>query len=319
MKAVRYTAYGDPAPLSVDEIPPPSPGRGELLLRMLGSSVNPIDWKLASGAMKYLLRYPLPAVPGYDMVGEVLALGAETTGFEVGQRVVARVASNPGGACAEQAVVGSDVTVQLPDGLSVDDAAALPLAGMTALQALRDDAGMRLEGEDRRVLIVGASGGVGHYALQLAHQAGAHVTAVCSTRHVELVKELGADAVIDYKQQADFKTDAPYDLILDCAAKAPWARFEEVLTADGVLSQPTVSPAWIPRMVLTNLFTRRTIKATMLKPNAADLQLLVQYMANGTLRSVVGARFPFTELAEAWKLNQRGGTPGKIVLTYPEA
>ena len=319
MKAVRYAEYGDPAVLSVDEVPPPSPAEGELLLRMLGSSVNPIDWKVATGGLRFVMRFPLPAIPGFDMVGEVLALGPNTTGFEVGQRVVARVASNPGGASAEQAVVGVDMCVVLPDGVSVEDAAALPLAGMTALQALRDDCGMRLEGEKRRVLIVGASGGVGHYAVQLAHLSGAHVTAVCSTKNVALVRELGADDVIDYREQADFKGHAPYDIILDCAGKAPWAQFAEVLAPDGVLSQPTLSPAWIPRIVCMWLFSRRSIKATMLKPNAEDLGLLLNRMATGELRSLVGSTFPFTELAQAWALNKRGGTQGKIVLTYPEA
>ncbi len=123
--------------------------------------------------------------------------------------------------------------------------------------------------------------------------------------------------MIDYKQQPDFKGDEPYDIIVDCAAKAPWSRFAEVLTPDGVLSQPTLSFGWMPRMVLVALFSRQRIKATMMKPNAADLGVLVKMMADGKLRSVVGARFPFTALEQAWDLNRRGGTQGKIVLTYP--
>jgi NADPH:quinone reductase-like Zn-dependent oxidoreductase len=284
---------------------------------MLASSVNPIDWKLASGAFRYLLPVRLPATPGMDMVGEVIAVGPHTSGFAVGQRVVARVGTRPGGACAEQALVGVEMAVLLPDGVAIDQAAALPLAGMTALQGLRDDGGLRLDGDDRRVLIVGASGGVGHYAVQLARLSGAHVTGVCSTAKMDLVQELGADVVIDYTQQSDFRGSAPYDLILDCAAKAPWARFEEVLAPDGVLSQPTLSPAWLPRMLVTRLFSRRRIKATMLQANSDDLGLLLQMLADGRLRSVVGARFPFTALEAAWAINQQGGTSGKIVLTYP--
>ncbi len=319
MKAMQFPRYGGPEVLTLNEVPDPVPGPGQLLVRMQASSVNPVDWKLASGALRFVMRIKRPATPGFDLVGEVLQLGAGVTAFQVGQQVVARIPETPGGAAAEKALVPAADCVLLPAGISVQDAAALPLAGMTALQALRNDCGMKLEGESKRVLIVGGSGGVGHYAVQIAHQAGAHVTAICSGKRAQVVRELGADVVIDYREQDHFRSDAPYDIILDCAAKAPWASFEEVLTETGVLSQITLDPGWIPRIAWTALASKKRIKATMLKPNATDLKLLLDRMQDGSLKSLVGASFDYTELAAAWQLNEKGGTLGKIGITYPES
>ena len=306
MKALRYADYG--GPLSLDDVPEPTCGPGQLRVRTLASSVNPIDWKLHSGALRFLRPIPRPAIPGLDVVGEVLE--SQAPGFNEGDRLVARVADVPGGVMAEQCLVTPEVAVPLPDTVSVEHAAALPLAGMTALQGLRDDCGMRIEGEDRRVLVVGASGGVGHYAVQLAHLAGAHVTAVCSGKRAGLVTELGADEVIDYRERDDFG-DEPFDIIIDCAARAPWSLFRGVLAADGQLSQPTPSGSWI-----WPILTSKRVHFTRLVPTASDLQILVDRLASGSMRSIVGASFAWTDLADAWALNQKGGTEGKIVLTW---
>lgn len=311
MKALRYAAYG--GPLSLDDVPEPICGPGQLRVRVLASSVNPIDWKLAKGALRWLRPVSRPAIPGLDLVGQVLE--CQASGFAVGQRIVARIADIPGGVMAEQCLVGAEMCVVLPDGVSDAQAAALPLAGMTALQGLRDDCGMALTGETRRVLIVGASGGVGHYAVQLAHQAGAHVTAVCSGARAAWVRSLGADHVIDYRAQDHFRSDAPYDLVLDCAARAPWSRFREVMAPGGHLAQPTPGPGWaLP--LLTSWVTGPRAHLTLLKPNAADLGLLVERLAAGQLESHVGATLAWRDLADAWALNQRGGTAGKITLSF---
>jgi NADPH:quinone reductase-like Zn-dependent oxidoreductase len=313
LKAMHYPRYGGADVLEMTEIEVPTPGAGELLVRVLFGSVNPIDWKLASGSLRFLMPVARPAVPGFDVVGQVLTLGPGVTGFSEGQRIVARIDSKTGRASAEQCVVSVAQAVVVPDGISSPDAAALPLAGMTALQALRDGCGMKMTGETARVLVVGASGGVGHYAVQLAVQAGAHVTGVCSTPNVSLVEELGAHAVIDYRKQSDFDTGEPYDIILDCASKADWSVFDAVLAPDGKLALPAPRGTWIARILLSKL-TRRTVVPVMLKPNAADLTLLIDMMAKGQLRSVVGAHYPLTELAEAWTANIRGGVQGKIVI-----
>lgn len=311
MKALRYHDYE--APLSLDEVPEPVCGPGQLRLKVQASSVNPIDWKLHSGALRWLRPIKRPAIPGLDVVGRILESRSES--FEPGQTVVARVADVPGGVMAEQCLVGQEVAVRVPEGLSSVEAVACPLAGMTALQGLRDDCGMKLSGETRRVLIVGASGGVGHYAVQLAKLAGAHVTAVCSESSEELVRSLGADEVIDYRKQSDFRRGEPYDLVVDCAAKASWSSFREVMNEGGHLSQPTPSGGWLLPLVMAPLSSKKA-HFTRLVPSAADLQILVDHLASGQMRSVIGARFEWTELEQAWALNQKGGTQGKIVLVF---
>jgi len=311
MNAIRFHKYS--GPLTLDEVPEPTCGLGQLRLQVKASSVNPIDWKLHSGALKLIRPIARPATPGLDVAGVVLE--SMIPGFVAGQRVVARIADVPGGAMAEQCIVSQEVVVHLQDSVDFADAAALPLAGMTALQGLRDDCGMALTGETRRVLVVGASGGVGHYAVQLAHLAGAHVTAVCSGKRADLVRSLGADHVIDYREQDHFRTDAPYDIVIDCAAKAPWSRFKEVMAPGSHLSQPTPTPVWFAHFAAGALSNKKP-HFTMLKPNAADLQLLTDHLAAGRIKSVIGARFPWTELADAWALNKKGGTEGKIVLTF---
>ena len=311
MKALRYHDYK--APLSLDDVPEPVCGPGQLRVRVQASTVNPIDWKLHSGALRWLMPVPRPAIPGLDVVGTVLESQAQ--GFDEGQRVVARVAQLPGGVMAEQCLVGHEVAVRVPDALSSVEAVACPLAGMTALQGLRDDCGMRLADETRRVLVVGASGGAGHYAVQLARLAGAHVTAVCSSSSEALVRSLGADEVIDYRKQSDFRGSAPFEIVIDCAAKAPWSRFEQVMSEGAHLSQPTPGAGWMLPLVLSPLRSKKA-HFTRLAPNAADLQILIDHLAAGRMRSVVGARFDWTELDQAWELNRRGGTQGKIVLLF---
>ena len=307
MKALRYHSYG--GPLVLDDVPEPVCGPEQVRVRTLASSVNPIDWKLHSGAIKLFLPVERPAIPGLDVVGEVLE--SRVAGVSVGDRVVARQSAAPGGVMAEQCVIDAGVLVPLPQEVSVEEAAGLPLAGMTALQALRDDCGMRLSGEDRRVLVVGATGGVGHFAAQIAAASGAHLTVVCRPE----VMPLGEDRLIDYRQQDHFRTDAPYDLIVDCAAKAPWARFREVLVPGGRMAQPTPSPGWFPALLFAPLMSRKA-RFTRLVPNAKDLAWLMERVADGRLRSVVGVRLPWTRLEEAWALNRSGGVGGKIVLTF---
>lgn len=311
MKALVYADYG--AELTRVDVPEPICGADQVRLKVQASSVNPIDWKLHSGALRYLRPVARPAIPTLDVVGTVLE--SKAAGFSIGDRVVARIGDVPGGASAEQCVAGADVSVLAPPQVPASELAALPLAGMTALQGLRDDCGLRLDGDERRVLVVGASGGVGHYAVQLARIAGAHVTAVCSGARAELVRELGADHVIDYRQQDDFVSDAPYDIVIDCAAKAPWARFREVMAPGSHLSQPTPNGGWLLPLA-TSPFSSRKAHFTMLKANASDLGLLVDHLRAGRLRSVVGRTFAWTDLAQAWALNQAGGTPGKIVLEH---
>lgn len=312
MRAMVYRRYGGPEVLEPAELPEPTPGPGQLLLRVVASSVNPIDWKRASGEMRWLMPVRFPAVPGYDVAGEVLALGEGVAGFRVGERVHARLRQDHGAACAERTVAGVDVTAPLPEGVGWAEAAALPLAGMTALQALRDEARVPMEGATERVLVVGASGGVGHLAVQLAVAAGARVTGVCSGRNAALVSSLGAHAVVDYTQPDPFRGLSGFDVVVDCVGGSPSAWTG--LLAPGGRFASTMPGAAVFLRSFANPLTSVSVRPVMLKPNAADLRFLDGLVAQGRLRVVIDGRFPLDQLAEAWTRSRSGRAVGKIVI-----
>lgn len=221
MRAMVLDRYGDtPHPA---ELPTPVPGAGQLLVRVRATSVNPIDWKQASGKMRLFIPATFPFVPGYDLAGDVVAVGAGVSDLSVGMRVHTRLSGGGGGASAELVLAGIDVARPVPAGMDYAEAAGMPLAGMTALQGLRDVLGMPMMGARERVLVVGASGGVGHFAVQIAREMGAHVVGVCSGKNAALVKELGAHEVVDYTQADAYAGQAPFDAILDCVGGSPGA------------------------------------------------------------------------------------------------
>jgi NADPH:quinone reductase-like Zn-dependent oxidoreductase len=201
----------------------------------------------------------------------------------------------------------------MPHGMDFATAAAIPLAGMTALQALRDACGLPMSGATQRVLIVGASGGVGHLGVQIAVATGAHVTGVCSGRNADLVRGLGAHEVIDYTRADAFAGQAPFDIILD-AVGGPCAPWLPRLRSDGHYASVVPGPAVIARALL-NLVSGQKVHPVMLTPNAADLALLDGLFAAGKLRCVIDSHFALDQLGQAWTRSQSGRATGKIVVS----
>ena len=311
MRAMTYAAFGGVEQLRAVEVPRPSPGPGQLLIRVRRASVNPVDWKIASGKLRLLMPVTLPAIPCLDIAGEVQELGAGVTGFEVGAMAHARVGSFPGRGAAEFAVAGVHVAAPMPPGMSLEDAAAIPLAGLTALQGLRAG-GLPEAGAGQRALVVGASGGVGHFGVQIARAAGAHVTGVCSTRNAALVTSLGAHETIDYSASDAYGGKPPWDIILDCVGSAP-GFFMPMLTPTGHYASCVAGPGTIARL-LWNPFSGRKDHAVMVKSNATDLVFLDRLYAAGKLKVVIDSRFPLEMLGEAWTRSMGGRSVGKIVV-----
>jgi NADPH:quinone reductase-like Zn-dependent oxidoreductase len=310
MRAMVMDAYGGTERLSMRDLPRPAPGAGQLLLRVLATSVNPVDWKVASGELRPWRSASFPHVPGFDVAGEVVERGAGVQGFEPGSLAFGRLIHARGGASAELCLLGTDVAAPIPAGMDPVEAAGLPLAGITALQGLRDDARLPLQGATQRVLIVGASGGVGHLGLQIALAAGAHVTGVCSGRNVELVRGLGASEVIDYTRPDPYKDQRPFDVILDCVGGSPF-RWTPLLTATGIYASPMPAVSTL-FMSLVNPLMRRKVRPVMLKSNAADLRVLCGLVEAGKLRVVIGERYPLEALPQAWERSISGRAVGKI-------
>ncbi|MFI5499516.1 NAD(P)-dependent alcohol dehydrogenase [Nocardia asteroides] len=314
--------YGGSEVLRTELVPIPAPGEREVVVRVGAASLCSGDLHLLTGTPYLLrlgfgLRRPKRPAIGQNLAGEVSAVGAGVTEFAVGDRVFGTV---PSGAFAGYATASVDTLAIVPAGLSMAEAAAIPDSGMTALQGLRDIGAVR---PGQRVLVNGASGGVGSFAVQIAKVMGAHVTAVCSTRHVDVVRGIGADVVIDYTADDFTRTDEPYDVIFDLAGNRTLRECRRAMTADGVFVSSAAAPGdnwfgpvrWLATVALTDLMTRQTLKALLMRPAAADLAYLAGLAAAGSLRPVIERRIPLREADSAIEQFARGHASGKTVLT----
>jgi NADPH:quinone reductase-like Zn-dependent oxidoreductase len=328
MRAVVLTGYGGVERLELREVRCPEPGPGQLLVRVRAAAVNPIDWKIRRGRLRLLLPGKLPLVPGFDVAGEVAAIGPEVGDFEPDDPVFAMLDSRHGGGYAEYAVVGRAAAAPKPEALTWEEAAAMPLAALTALQALRDLAGA---GPGQQVAITGAAGGVGHFAVQLAAFMDARVTAVAGPDHQDFVRRLGAARAVDYSREdftaladdGDPQGDAGtpgYDAIFDAAGAWDFGACEPALNPGGIYITTRPGPAiFIARLraALANLVDRRNARraATLsTRPSGDDLAALADLVAAGRLRPAIDRVLPLEQVREAHAASEAGHPRGKIVL-----
>jgi len=322
MNAVVYSAYGGPEVLELAEVERPTPADDELLIRVVAASVNAGDWHLVRGT-PFLVRLlyrgylrPRFRTPGVDIAGRVEAVGADVTAFESGDEVIADLSEHGFGGFAEYACVPETAAVSKPAAIPFEEAATLPTAAVAALQGLRD-AGRLRAGE--RVLVNGASGGVGTFAVQIARSLGAEVTAVCSTAKVDVVRSIGADYVVDYTQEDVTTTGERYDLILDTAGSHSLRAYGRVLAPTGryvMVGGPTrrFLSALIAGPVLSAT-GGRTFRGFMLKPDRDDLELVRDLLVSGEVRPVVDRQYRLQEVPEAIRYLESGGVTGKVVIT----
>jgi NADPH:quinone reductase-like Zn-dependent oxidoreductase len=322
MRAVIHTRYGPPDALELREVERPTPDTEEVLIRVHAASVNAADWHVVRGEpflvrlMGFGLRAPSEPGFGADVAGEVEAVGASVTGFAPGDRVFGDLSAAGRGSFAEYVTADEDAVAPIPTGVSFEDAAATPMAAVTALQGLRDRGEIR---EDDRVLVVGASGGVGTFAVQIAKSYGAEVTGVCRTENVETVRSLGADAVIDYTEVNWANTGERYDLILDAGARqsvfaarralAPGGRY---VVVGGALGPTLQAMAFGP--LLSRLSDER-VTMLMAEPNRADLETVGALLESGDVVPVVDRRYPLEGAPDAVAHLESGGATGKVVVT----
>jgi NADPH:quinone reductase-like Zn-dependent oxidoreductase len=312
---MQARGYGGPDQLERADAPVPDPTSMQLLVRVMASSVNPVDWKLYSGRYRWLMPVRFPFIPGFDVAGKVIKIGAQVTRFNVGDHVFAMLDTRPGGASAEYAVVGERAAASIPANMSAHDAAALPLAGLTALQALRD---LGQVSAGKHVLVFGASGGVGHFAVQIVKSYEAHVTAVCSGPHIDMVRGLGADHVIDYTKQSDFRSTQPYDIVLDSVVQQPVRVLLPHMAGDGVYVSSLPSLGRIACACLLPVYSKRRVRVVRVKPSGDDLdQLRILYEASRLL-PIIDRVFPLKELAAAHAYSQQGRTAGKVVIAVSD-
>ncbi|WP_168915277.1 NAD(P)-dependent alcohol dehydrogenase [Microcella flavibacter] len=330
MRSVIATRYGGPDALRLVDAPAPVPAAGQVLVRVAASSVNPLDWHELRGR-PYLvrigsgLRRPRTPARGSDLAGTIEALGPDVDDLRVGDEVMGFGV----GAWSDLAVVSARGLVRRPPGFGAHEAAGAGVAAITALQALRRGGltGPRtwrpgeVEPMPPRILIIGATGGVGTYAVQLAKLFGAHVTAVTSTRNLVLAERIGADELIDYTTTALDDGLRRYDLVLELAGARPLGELARLLTPTGALVAcgaprgqwlgPLVSVA---ALAVRDRFSRRTFASILARRDRDDLGMLAELLATGALRTVVGEVLPLERIAEAVALSETGHARGKIIV-----
>jgi NADPH:quinone reductase-like Zn-dependent oxidoreductase len=311
MKAVFINQYGSAELLQYADVEKPQIKSDQMLVKVHASSVNPIDWKIRSGMIQLLTGYNFPLILGFDVAGVVEEVGNSVTGFQVGDSIYAYLDSLPGGAYAEYAAVSERAACLLPNTMSYEQAAAVPLAALTALQALRDSGEIQ---PGQQVLINGASGGVGSFAVQIAKALETEVTAVCSTKNVELVETLGADYVIDYTQK-DFTQDTKqYDIIFDAVAKESFSHCQNILKPNGIYVTTLPALDTFVQGLLTFLVPGKTAKFMLANSSGKDLAFLKNLIEANKLRSIIAKTYPLSELAGAHEESEQGRVVGKLVI-----
>ena len=319
MKAIVYRRYGSPDVLEYEEIEKPTPGDHEVLIKVHAASVNPADWHFLRGR-PYLvrvmtgLRKPKITRLGIDVAGQVEAIGRNVTRFKPGDDVFGSCR----GAFAEYASTRESELVTKPANVTFEQAASLPVAALTALQALRK--GQIQSGQ--KVLINGAAGGVGTFAVQIAKSFGADVTGVCSTRNVGMVRSIGADRVIDYIQEDFTRSGRRYDLMLDIAGNRSLSEIRRLLTSKGVyVAVGGQVGDWIGpltavfKILLASWVGSQKMTPILAKPNKEDLTFVRGLMEAGKLTPVIDRRYQLSEVPDAIRYLETGHARGKVVIT----
>lgn len=311
MKAAIINRYGSPEVFQYTEVEKPRFQPFQMLVKVYATSVNPIDWKIRKGILKILTGNKFPMILGFDVSGEVVEVGENVTQFKRGDQIYAHLNQLPGSAYAQYAAVSEKVAAAKPTLMSHEEAAAVPLAAMTALQAFRDEGNLK---PGQKVLINGASGGVGTFAVQIAKVLGAEVTAVCGTSNVELVKSLGADRVIDYKQQ-DFTQDTvKYDMIFDVVGNSSLNQCKNVLQPNSIYVTTQPYPENYLKSFLTWLTPGQKYKVVLLKSRGSDLAYLKEQIEAGKIRAIIDRTYPLSEIAAAHTYSETERAVGKIVI-----
>ena len=325
MKAIVRDTYGSPDVLELTDIDKPEPADDEVLLRVHAASVNPADWHILRGApyiarIEFGLRKPKDRVLGCDVAGHIEAVGKKVTMLQPGEEVFGSPFMHGLGAFAEWVCISEDLLAPKPAALSFEQVAAVPLAALTALQGLRDQGRIA---PGHKVLIIGASGGVGTFAVQIAKSFDAEVSGVCSTRNVEMVRALGADHVIDYTKEDFTQSGQKYHLVFQLAGTLSPSECRSALTSNGnlVLSSGESEGRWIGPVdrvikgLVLSPFVSQKMASFTVKPNREDLQLLKQFIEDGTLTPEIDRTYPLAQVPEAIRYLEEGHARGKVVIT----
>ena len=325
MKAIIYSNYGSPDVLKCEEIEKPTPGDNQVLIKVHAASVNPLDWHFMRGTPYFLrlmagLRKPKDRRLGVDVAGHIEAVGRNVTQFKPGDEVFGSCR----GAFAEYACTSESALFLKPTKVTFEQAASVPIAAITALQGLRDKGQIQ---SGQKVLINGASGGVGTFAIQIAKSFGAHVTGVCSTGNLDMVQSLGADHVIDYTKEDFTQSAQRYDLILDCVGNHSLLANRRTLNPTGryvAVGGPTgrwmIGPfARAITSRLLSLLATQKLFMVLAKLNKEDLGIMHELMKSGKVTPVIDRRYTLSQVPEAIRYLEEGHARGKVIISLQSA
>lgn len=325
MKALQIVKYGEiKESLSINEIEKPTIQSNDILVEVKAASLNPIDYKMAQGHLKELLDLDLPVTIGFDVSGVVVEKGNDVTGFKIGDEIYARVPQEQMGTVAEFVTINADKVAKKPENISFEEASGLPLTGLTAIQAL-EKAGLK---EDDRILIHAGSGGVGSFAIQYAKAKGAIVYTTTSSKNVDWVKALGADRVIDYKEE-DYKEvannlDIVFDTLGDDYTFDAFKIIKEGGVVTSIVGPPDEESAKIMGIPdyklpeqLSNLIEEKSIayKHTWMQPNAAQLKEIKTMVEEGDIKPTVDLIYEFEDGIDAYEYLATGRAEGKVIIS----
>jgi NADPH:quinone reductase-like Zn-dependent oxidoreductase len=312
MEAIFHQRFGDTTVLESGDLPEPKLRGDELRVKVHAAALNPLDVELREGKMRWLYGKRFPMIPGHDFTGEVVEIGKQVRGFSLGDAVYGMRRNGRGGALAAQLVVrAGEVALKWP-ALDSISAAAIPLAAQTALQGLRDDGNLH---PGQHVLINGASGGVGVFAVQIAKILGARVTAVCSHRNAALVADLGADEVVDYTQTRPEELEARFDLIFDVYGNKRFSKIRHLLLPRGRHVSTIPTPANFFAQYRSRLGRQQT-SVVVVQSHTFDLDTLSSWVATGKLRVVVDKVYDRESVVEAYQYLETRRASGKVVVRW---
>jgi len=311
MRAIVQDQFGGPEVLELRDVALPHPGEGQMLVRVLATNVNPIDWKMREGQMAARYGDEFPMLLGWDCSGVVEAVGPGVTSWRRGDEVFARSDVGTGRCYAEYAVLNCSTVWRKPARLTHEEAGSLPLVGLTAINGLIHCVNLRA---GQRVLVIGASGGVGTLAVQIANNLGAEVTGVCSSRNIELVKSLGVDEVVNYETVDPLAASEPYDVVYDTVGIYAAEEARRALTEDGTYL--TLVPSEGIEFFVPGQTEWQPGKGYFVawSPAAKDLQMLADWAEQGRLQAVIDSVYPLEDIIQAHLRSQTGRAAGKIVI-----
>ncbi|MBD3257047.1 zinc-binding dehydrogenase [candidate division GN15 bacterium] len=325
MKAIVSKTYGPPDVMELEDVPTPTPDENRVLIRVKAASINAFDWhmmradpffvRLGAGFFK-----PKRNILGADAAGIVEAVGSDVKHLKVGDEVYADTSGCLAGSFAEYVSVRETVVAPKPSGMTFEEAAAVPLAAVTALQSLRDRGNIQA---GQKLLINGASGGVGTFAVQIAKALGARVTGVCSTRNVDMVRSLGADHVIDYTREDFTRSNERYDLILAANGNRSVFAYKRALTPNGtfVIAGGTMRQFYQYFLLksLASIGNGKKLTNILMKPNRRDLEYMTELIEAGKVRAVIDKKYPLDGVPDAIRYMEQEHTRGKVVITMSDS